>query len=372
MNSQRLVTSLGNIALRLSNTATPSTTSRVVLQSYYNYYSISLLNNNNNRAPGPAPVQGEENEFDLDEFEEEFGDEEGGPVPKEDQMEMDMDDDDDYGNEGADEEGAPVEGKEYSEVEVNELIGQTQTEIYRHLLDCPKPLDSEVKMKIYRKWQEDPKYYNTKRLSDLFKIHRGRIAAIIRFQQIYEQEVAAGNRVFDDLETDIAKLLGTRMQDEYLGEEDDHSDKFFFVDGKTDELALEENDKNNSGKRPAPLHEVPTVIPKSFPEKPVYFRGPTLSRPKRKNLIFIDNSRDPFTNRANRDPMMLINGIDGSLRTPSTSERKLILDHIRKPKVSRDPDALLKRPLKYKVNTPGGGAASAAPSSAPAQSEQQQ
>ncbi|EFA83942.1 hypothetical protein PPL_03012 [Heterostelium album PN500] len=268
-------------------------------------------------------------------------------------MEDDQDDDQDNDMEMMDEddevEGEESSGmnKEYSQTELHDMIRETQISIYRELLDCPKPLDSEVKKTIYLRWKEDPQYYNTKKLSQMFQLHRSRIAAIIRFQQIYEKEVAEGNEVFDDLEQDIAELLGTRTKDTYLGVDEDISDDFYFIGGKENEFTAKRNEHK---KRPDPLHEIPVQVPESFPEKPIYFRQPssTQSKPKRKNLIFIDTSRDPFTNRPNPDPMMLISGIDGSLRTPSTSERKVITEYITNPKIRRDPEALLRRPLKYK------------------------
>eukprot|EP01133_Synstelium_polycarpum_P007406 gene7406-8660_t len=254
-------------------------------------------------------------------------------------------DDDEVPGDGDDlvlgEDGDP-DTKVFSQTELHEMIRETQITIYRHTLDHPLPLDSEVKMAIYNHWKEDPEYYNTKKLSQLYHIHRSRIAAIIRYQQIYEKEVAAGNEVFDDLEQDIAELLGTRSEDDYLGGEEEDTDEFSFVEGKENELT------RFDGKRPDPLHETPVKIPASFPEKPVYFRGPNLTKQKRKNLIFIDTSKDPFTNKSNPNPMMLISAIDGSLRTPSSEEKSKILDHIKNPRIRRDPEALLKRPLKYK------------------------
>jgi len=48
--------------------------------------------------------------------------------------------------------------------------------------------------------------------------------------------------------------------------------------------------------------------------------------------------------------MVLIQGIDGSLRTPSSEEKLVIMDRVRPKKVARDYNSLLNRPLRYKLD----------------------
>ncbi|EGG21575.1 hypothetical protein DFA_01461 [Cavenderia fasciculata] len=218
---------------------------------------------------------------------------------------------------------------------------------YRLALDDPRPLDPVIKMNIYDAYMEDPVYYNPYQLSKIYHIHPNRIAAIIRFQQIYLKEVEAGEEVFDDLEIAMTGYFGTREEDEYLGQfeaDERKMQKYWLLNGKENMFSI----VPKKGKRVDPIHERPENVPPSFPEKPVYFRGPTLEKPKRKNLIFIDKSRNPFTGYAQADPLILISAIDGSLRTPSTEERSKILEKHTSSQKDRSPHALLKLPLNYK------------------------
>ncbi|KAM9975112.1 hypothetical protein ACTFIW_008587 [Dictyostelium discoideum] len=267
-------------------------------------------------------------------------------------------DDDDY----EDDEDGENYVEETPEEEFDRELNDDLNELEDEIMDVRPPLYPEIKYELYRLHNDDPSFWDVKRLSQVFTLHPGRVVALLRFVEIEKQEIEKGFPVHKDLELALATKWGCRFHDEDLGE-DEHQkvndyQNFSLQKGvgsnarSINQNYLHQRDvknKKNLRGKPDPIHQVPTKIPEAFDDQPIYFRGPTYLMPRKKNLVFVDTSRDPFTKKVNPDPMVLIQGIDGSLRTPSTSEKSIIINKVRPEKVKRDYNSILKRPLKYRL-----------------------
>ncbi|KYR00026.1 hypothetical protein DLAC_03524 [Tieghemostelium lacteum] len=246
------------------------------------------------------------------------------------------------------------EGKEPNEAEDDSFLTRVcLSELHDAIMNYPENLYKEIRYQLHRMWQEDPEFWNYERLSKVFKLHPGRVVALIRFVEMEEQEKLKGARLYYDLEDENIEIDGVRINDDYLGENDKKYKKSqaSIRSGLADNIEYLHGKKPNATnlqqqqQKPDPLHEIPTKIPENYPEKPIYFRGPTFVVPRKKNVVFVDTSRDRFTKKVNPDPMVLIQGIDGSLRTPSSGEKLKILQKVRPKKVPRDYQSLIDKPL---------------------------
>ncbi|KAN0038254.1 hypothetical protein ACTA71_000426 [Dictyostelium dimigraforme] len=247
--------------------------------------------------------------------------------------------------------------KERFDKELNEELVELENEI----LDVQPPLYYQIKYELYRLHHDDPEFWDVKRLSQVFTLHPGRVVALIRFVEIEKMEIEKGFPTYPEFEHALAEDWGCRFEDEDLEEDDNQKvndyELFSLQKGigrnakSINQNYLHQKEKSNKKSRgkPDPIHETPTKIPEAYDDQPIYFRGPTYVLPRKKNLVFVDTSRDPITKKVNPDPMVLIQGIDGSLRTPSTKEKSIIINKVRPEKVKRDYDSILKRPIKYRL-----------------------
>ncbi|EGC36641.1 hypothetical protein DICPUDRAFT_150816 [Dictyostelium purpureum] len=250
--------------------------------------------------------------------------------------------------------------------EMEDLEYQTMlTELEDLILDTLPPLFPYIKYEIYDLHKADPEFWDIKRLSQAFKIHPGRIVAIIRFIEIEKMEKANGtydeemNVVLSDYGYDVGYRMDDSAddfcEDEHQKQSKDDPNYYSPIGHNAHTLnrayktSTTKSKSRNINGRPDPIHEIPTQIPESYPDKPLYFRGPTFVVPRKKNVVFVDTSRNAITKKVNPDPMVLIQGIDGSLRTPSSTEKASIMQKVRPQKVRRDYESILNTPIKYKL-----------------------
>eukprot|EP01132_Coremiostelium_polycephalum_P006270 gene6270-7812_t len=205
--------------------------------------------------------------------------------------------------------------------------------------DQNKMIPQLVRTRYYLMWREDPEFYTIERLSKILGLTPMRVYACLRFAQI-EYEMGLEGRNDDviparEAATWVSDLMsyGFRLggDDDIQEENTKENEQIRYDNGISprdmDILRGVATKKKKLGK-PDPIHELPTQIPPNYPEKPIYFRGPTYVVPRKKNIIFVDTSRDPFTKKLKPDPLVLIHGIDGSLRTPSSEEKTEILHKV--------------------------------------------
>ncbi|KAN0019170.1 hypothetical protein ACTFIU_002372 [Dictyostelium citrinum] len=310
------------------------------LQKYRNFISSK-----------PSFQKDDETEDDETEF-----DQEGKEIDEDGMEEYD----EEYDEE--EEENQDPESKEVFDKE----LGEDLVELENEMLDVQPPLYPEIKYELYRLHHDDPTFWDVKRLSQVFTLHPGRVVALLRFVEIERMEIEKGFPVYKEFEHALAEEWGFRFEDDDLVEDDNQKvndyDHFSLQKGIgsnaksiNDSYLHQRNKKSGAssrrGGRPDPIHQVPTKIPEAFDDQPIYFRGPTYVLPRKKNLVFVDTSRDPITKKVNPDPMVLIQGIDGSLRTPSTTEKSIIINKVRPEKVKRDYQSILKRPIKYRLSS---------------------
>ncbi|KAF2076998.1 hypothetical protein CYY_001707 [Polysphondylium violaceum] len=356
-NSSKLIIPFVQRSLRTSSTSNVLVLNGKQQQQYNNKSLLISSNNGQNQLYRYYTSQEQRLDEKLSVYRDEYEQE-------------DNDDRDEYADEDRD------TGKELEDIDEEEEffedIGETLCDIHNLCLDHPLPLFKEVRYQLHSLHNEDKSFWTVERLSKVFKIHPGRVVALIRFVDIEHKELADGKPLYTEIEDLICEEMGMRIHDEYLGEdehqkEDDHEENssFSFQNGLATNIehlhnaykdnpakkqSLKKKNKSNKSNKPDPLHEIPTQIPENYPEQPIYFRGPTFVVPRKKNVVFVDTSRDPFTKKINPDPMVLIQGIDGSIRTPSSEEKHVIMDRVRPKKAPRDYNSLLNRPLRYKLD----------------------
>ncbi|EAL62213.1 hypothetical protein DDB_G0290395 [Dictyostelium discoideum AX4] len=325
--------------------------------------SITLINKNSNNKSkiiqyNQQQLQQNRSFSSTKQLLNEASSEERNTEDEDDDEEYDEDDDEEYDEDEDDENYVEETPEEEFDRELNDDLNELEDEI----MDVRPPLYPEIKYELYRLHHDDPSFWDVKRLSQVFTLHPGRVVALLRFVEIEKQEIERGFPVHKELDLALAEQWGCRFHDDDLGEDDNQKvndyQNFSLQKGvgsnarSINQNYLHQRDvknKKNVRGKPDPIHQVPTKIPEAFDDQPIYFRGPTYLMPRKKNLVFVDTSRDPFTKKVNPDPMVLIQGIDGSLRTPSTSEKSIIINKVRPEKVKRDYNSILKRPLKYRL-----------------------
>jgi len=138
-------------------------------------------------------------------------------------------------NDGNEDEGEDAD-KEIDDIDEEEQffddIGETLCDIHNLCLDHPLPLYKEVRYQLHTLHNEDKGFWTVDRLSKVFKIHPGRVVALIRYVDMEKKELAEGNVLYTEIEDLLADQMGMRIHDDYLGD-DEHQSNVNNNDGAT-------------------------------------------------------------------------------------------------------------------------------------------
>jgi hypothetical protein len=212
---------------------------------------------------------------------------------------------------------------------------------------APRPmLAEETKEELYRLHKQDPKRWDLENLSLYFGLRKDRVQAILTFMgmrdvavrngevlnggvvELLEQEFGVVGRLADKRVLDVERAGGRPGSGLPLEEDAIDNDARLLDHARAVRLAR--------APRGAPLKELPPQPPKAadgslVPEaKPHVLRRPTPTEPRSfKGTIFMerDSRRPPWGRRRRYNDatrIMYISEPDGTLRTPTWDERRLL------------------------------------------------